>query len=411
MSKRAIILVPGFAKREQLEARDRLVESLTHYSDGYMTRTATGSDAADGNAVVIKATARGEPQRDLEVHVFEAYWGDLIPDWGRESPWARAKRGFALILYWVFGGLGRALWRRELPARTIGVMAVAGMLLLLWYLLALTVLFQALGPEVSETATAGVEQVGQGSGAPAWLTAILPDTWVSASWIAKLASLDQLPVIAFLIGLLGVGHIEKIANIAAFTKAYLKDDVLGDATVGLRAKARHRVLPILDQVYASDQNFDEVYVVAHSMGGAVAIDALAECGTDLARTTLFTWGSALGVMVQQEPLIEAEIRKFYQSPTRIRNWVDVVLPGDFMGSKVPIPKVEGSYQSLPQLFPTTLMPPKPKGMLLQPNTQHEFYYRCETAILMLLDSADSLPQPITATDAAGAFPDLATSTS
>ncbi|CUH89735.1 hypothetical protein PH5382_03687 [Phaeobacter sp. CECT 5382] len=407
MSKRAIILVPGFGKREQLEARGRLVESLTHYSDGYVTETAKGSDTADSNSVVIKATARDGTQPDLEVHVFEAYWGDLIPDWDQESPWARAKRGFALILYWAFGGLGRALLRRELPARTMGVMAAAGLLLLLWYLLALTVLFQALGPEVADVAKTTTEQVGQPTGVPGWLTAVLPDGWLTPERIASFGNLNQLPVIAFLIGLIGIGHIEKVANVAAFTKAYLKDEALGDASVGLRAKARHRVLPVLDQVYASDQNFDEVYVVAHSLGGAVAIDALAECGAELARTTLFTWGSAIGVMVQQEPLIEAEIRKFYHSPTRIRNWVDVVVPGDFMGSKVPIPKAEGTYEALPQLFPKTQMPPKPRGMMLQLNAQHEYYYRCEAAILMLLNSADNLPQPVALAGAVDGLPDLA----
>jgi len=179
MSKRAIILVPGFGKREQLEARGRLVESLTHYSDGYVTETAKGSDTADSNSVVIKATARDGTQPDLEVHVFEAYWGDLIPDWDQESPWARAKRGFALILYWAFGGLGRALLRRELPARTMGVMAAAGLLLLLWYLLALTVLFQALGPEVADVAKTTTGQVGQPTGVPGWLTAVLPDGWLT----------------------------------------------------------------------------------------------------------------------------------------------------------------------------------------------------------------------------------------
>lgn len=33
--KRAIILVPGFSKRERMAARNQLVDAFAHYSEGY----------------------------------------------------------------------------------------------------------------------------------------------------------------------------------------------------------------------------------------------------------------------------------------------------------------------------------------------------------------------------------------
>lgn len=385
MTKRAVILVPGFGKQEQLEARDRLVDAMTHYSDGYNTSTEEGAESGGLQSTVVRATARQGAQDASEIHVFEAYWGDLIPDWGQESPWARVKRGLALIRYWAWGGMVRAMARQELPRRTIVVMMIAAVLLLLWYFLALTVLAQAL---------AGSEA----GGSPEWVKSLVGFLGLTDEQIASWGALGSAPIVAFVVGFLGLGFIERIANVAAFTKAYLRDDIIGDGTIGLRAKARHRVLPVLDHVYDSDHGFDEVYVVAHSLGGAIAIDALAEYGDNLSRTTLFTWGSSIGVLVQQEPLIEQEIAKFYSADPRIRNWVDVVLPGDYMASTVPLPVLPDGT-TVPRLFPETVVPALPKGLGLSGAARHDFYYRSEDAILMLLKPAEDLPQPVSVNDA------------
>ena len=382
MTKRAVIIVPGFGKMEQLEARNRLVDAMTHYSDGFYTSTEEGADPGGLHSTVVRATARKGPQDELELHVFEAYWGDLIPDWSQESPWARVKRGLALIRYWAWGGMVRAMVRQELPARTIVVMMIAGLLLLLWYFLALTVLAQAF---------AGSDA----GGSPEWVTSLAGFLGFTKEDIASWGALGSAPIVVFMVGFLGLGFIESIANIAAFIKAYLRDDIIGDGSIGLRAKARHRVLPVLDHVYGGGQDFDEVYVVAHSLGGAIAIDALAEYGDNLSRTTLFTWGSLIGVLVQQEPLIEQEIAKFYSATPRIRNWVDVVLPGDYMASKVPLPVLPDG-KSAARLFPETVVPILPKGLGLSGAARHDFYYRSEEAILMLLKPADELPQPVSA---------------
>ena len=67
---------------------------------------------------------------------------------------------------------------------------------------------------------------------------------------------------------------------------------------------------------------------AHSLGGAIAVDALAECGADLRRTTLHTWVAMMGLLSHQEVLVEREVAKIYATPVQINNWVDIVFwPG------------------------------------------------------------------------------------
>jgi hypothetical protein len=39
MTNRAIILVPGFEKREKLDARDMLADAICAYAEGYQTAT------------------------------------------------------------------------------------------------------------------------------------------------------------------------------------------------------------------------------------------------------------------------------------------------------------------------------------------------------------------------------------
>lgn len=385
MTRRAVIFVPGFAKREQLNARDQLVQSLLHYTDGWKTSAADATDIEGQNVVRITATDRRDGS-EVMLDLYEAYWGDLVPDWSNESPWQRFKRGLTLILYWVLGGLLRSLRRGELPARTMLALVGAALILLCWYVITFLVLVKAV--------------VAGGAGLPDVVTSVTDAFGVTATiegWAGQLAAW---PVAVFLIGLLGMGKLglETTANVAAFTKAYLRDESIGESLVGLRAKSRQRVVSMLDHVHGrkGDAAYDEVYVVAHSLGGAIAVDALAEYGQGLRKTTLLTWGTALGALVKQEPQIETEIRKFYTSETPIRNWVDVVFTRDVMGSKVPRPHKEGAGRGrsaqMPPVFPDTVTPRLPKGAGFAFDAIHNGYYRCEDALVMLVQKADDLPQ-------------------
>lgn len=80
MKRRAIVFIPGFSKREQNKARDDLVQSLLHYTDGWDTAIEDTKTDDGKNVVTVSAKAR-HGMAAYELDVFEAYWGDLIPDW------------------------------------------------------------------------------------------------------------------------------------------------------------------------------------------------------------------------------------------------------------------------------------------------------------------------------------------
>ena len=388
MTRRAIIMVPGISRREQLATRDQLVESIYYYSEGYATVTSDSKESSGFNYRTVTATSLEENGEEVTLDVYEAFWGDLVPDWSKESPWQRFKHGLTLITYWALGGLARSIARREIPPRTSFAMVIAGLILIFWYLTVVTVLAKAIADG--------------NSGMPDFINTYFVENETGIWLLAKVKSLGAWPIFTFALLVLGMGRVESFANIAAFLKAYFRDDPINGSNVGLRAKSRKRVISVLNHVHQvageadSADRYDEVFVVAHSLGGAIAVDALAEYGANLATTTLITRGSSLGALVQQEPLIQHEIAKFYISKTRISNWTDIVFTMDMMGSKVPIPRLSEtgwSPKKHPPIFPPTQIPPLPKGQGFRMALIHEAYYRSERAILMLVRPVVSQPQP------------------
>ena len=94
-------------------------------------------------------------------------------------------------------------------------------------------------------------------------------------------------------------------------------DALGEDRIGIRAKARTRVVDLLDSVYDGDEPYDEVHVIGHSLGSVIAVDALSEYGPELTRTTLHTWGSMLSLLILQEQLLERELSKVLWQQTQV----------------------------------------------------------------------------------------------
>ncbi|WP_420012957.1 alpha/beta hydrolase [Tateyamaria sp.] len=378
--KRAIVFVPGFERREQLAVRDHLVSSIVHYTDGYKTSVSDGVTENGANRVTVEVQDR-QSDYAATLDVYEAYWGDLVPDWSQESPWQRFKRGLLLIWYWAGGGLVKSIGRGEMPTRTVVAMIIAALMLLLWYTSVISVLIQAIGSTES--------------GVPTVLQDVLNDYAWTRAILDWAGSFSDLPLILFLIGLIGLGKLEGMANISSFVKAYLRDDPTSDDDVGLRAKARLRVLNMLDHVNGEGQNYDEVHVVAHSLGGAIAVDALAEYGSTLPKTVLHTWGSAMGLLVQQEALVELEIAKLYDAQTPLNTWVDVVFAKDVMASPRPVPRKYDGPKRTKALydakFPDTIVPPMPKRSAFAYQQMHMAYFRCEKAMMMLVEPLEQLP--------------------
>ena len=64
MKKRAIILVPGFSKRERFAVRKQLVEALTHYTDGYRTQVSEAAADSDTDNETDKLLERQRNQNN-----------------------------------------------------------------------------------------------------------------------------------------------------------------------------------------------------------------------------------------------------------------------------------------------------------------------------------------------------------
>lgn len=381
--RRAVILVPGFSRRESLAARDQLVQSLDHYSDGYETQVEPARTKDSFNVVTLTARNRQTGQ-NIELDVYEAFWGDLVPDWSEESPWQRFKRGTLLMIYWAPGGIARAAYKGQFPTRTTAVFCVAAMALILWYIVVANLFLQAVGNGDSEAPTL----IQQALTEYPWTRRIFELVQAATDW----------PIIAFFVGLFGLGKLESLSNVATFLKAYLRDDITGEDKAGLRAKSRRRLLHVLDFVTAPDRDYDDVHVVAHSLGGAIAVDALAEYGTELSRITLHTWGSPLRLMSQQEVLIEREIAKLQTSETRIANWIDVAFANDVFTSVRAQPNLyedgKRTHQRAAQVYPETLQPWMPKKSALAFSQHHNAYYQCENAMWPVLSLPDTLPEAL-----------------
>ena len=371
--KRAVILVPGFSKREKLAARHQLINSIHSYSDGYST---TESDhPQDSEAVQITAHSRKDGF-DVTLDIYEAFWGDLIPDWGNESPWQRFKRGFSMIFYWGTGGLAKAVWHWRGPFKTLVALVISGLLLILWYLTVISVLVGAI--------------VNDPSTLPPALTALQPE---GSQWIQNFAGLIESwrhwPTVFFVVGLFSVGFLETLANMCTFVRSYLRDDALGEDRIGIRAKARTRVVDLLDSVYDGDEPYDEVHVIGHSLGSVIAVDALSEYGPELTRTTLHTWGSMLSLLILQEQLLERELSKVYGSKHKLANWIDIAFKSDVLASPRPhvrtIENDELTKNFYPKAFPDTLRRPRmPWHSVFSKFSTHESYYRSEVAMTKLV---------------------------
>lgn len=366
--KRAILLIPGANKRERFEARDLLVTAINHHAERFKTRIEdAGTDDKSENVVQLVVNFRSGKDDEIQISVFEAYWNDLVPAHNNETPWSRFMRATRLILYWAVGGLISASF--GLPSRFRIVLVFAATILLLWYLSVLLVLFELL--------VSGSALTERQSSVPDWFDALLGDKLAEPifSWLSNVASWSP---IAFLLLLFGAGRMEVIANVADFAKSYLGDELVGENQIGLRTKMRKRVIDTLDHIFSREE-FDDVVIVAHSFGGPIAIDALAEYGPDLAKTYLFTWGTPMSLLIHQEPRVAEEIRKLQSAPAPLAGWTDVVIKQDWIAGPMPV---------LTDRVPAAVMQLKstmPKGRLFRSIQTHEDYYRCQEAIEPLVD--------------------------
>lgn len=362
--KRAIILIPGFERREKNLSRDKLVDSLVRIADGWIVTKIKTFTNTQGIEIVSLKAREHQNESTYDIDVLEAYWGDMIPDWSNESPVERLRRGTKLIFYWLMGGLAKFIFKFSPPNRTIIGGMVGALFLFLWYISAVLIILDSFN-----------------------ICEMFSDYLNDCEIYNELSK--KLNMAFFLISFLLLGPIEKISNIAAFTKGFLQDTSFTESHIGVRTKSKKRVLDMLDSILdvPNTVQYDEIYIVAHSLGGAIAVDALAAYGKNLQKITLITWGSALGALVQQEPLLEDTIKKLCQADYPLKQWHDVVYSRDYMGSEVAQIKICKELAKDNQFVtrvPVTFTPKSPKGISFLSYKMHDSYYISPEVIQMLV---------------------------
>jgi pimeloyl-ACP methyl ester carboxylesterase len=167
--------------------------------------------------------------------------------------------------------------------------------------------------------------------APAWLAAIVGADTLNGvvKWVQAQPWWTVLP------GLLAGLQADRLAALAEFAKAYLTDERQGDAQAGVRARAKQRLERLLAQIYSRSEPYDDVFVVGHSMGAAIAIDALADWGADRARTHLHVWGGPMRVFGAQEPELGAECDKLLTADPPLAGWIEAVARNDWVAGFTP----------------------------------------------------------------------------
>jgi hypothetical protein len=251
------------------------------------------------------------------IDIYEVYWNDLVDRLSAKSTTQKFGRGISMCFHWFSHG-----WKIMkispvffLQASTILV------LVLLWYYGIVVLVLAALAEQQALASIPFLQTfLGQISG---WATT----GWGWQVWLVVSALLALLPV-----------SISLIIDLTDFFVSYLQNES-HKGKPPVRALLRSRVKQAVDNV-VSEGSYDRVTVLAHSLGGLIATDFLADYRDRQGRQLRYiTWGSALESSSSATDWIESEIKKCLDSP-HIEKWEDFYSNQDWFCSKVPVPGKE-----------------------------------------------------------------------
>ena len=303
-TKRAILLIPGLSRAAQQTRAEALTDNLEAVvQQRHLTRGKPVTIAGmQGFSLTGDATGSGAPS---EVHVFEAYWSDLLYSVSSSSPWGKLWNGFELLLYWFVhpANIKSILFSKKM----ISLALLGGAALLIaWYMTIAMHVASAVGGDpasdpLTENGAIAVERLLPGTelvvtNAEGEETVVevqevkpaeaadaeetdeaaneekSPGDWVTrliGGFIETMKWLAERPWWGLLVLLLGFMKIDVIADTARSTKDYLLNRADPTAEkgkdVGLRDKLRRRVIDRLTLVLDAE-GYGDVIVVGHSMG-------------------------------------------------------------------------------------------------------------------------------------------------
>jgi hypothetical protein len=311
-----VLVVPGLDVRGPGEALERLIEGIRHYRESctkqwlgchIATRLGEGVTQATLRVVLGDGTEHWYDIRKLA-------WADLRPSMKDVSVYSRLLRGAFLVSYWA------PLVFRRMPSTSNGLRGwfVVGMsLLVLWYSAALVAAWQALWPQIQD-----------------WIARLDPALAVKAKpsgWRVDL-------LLVAVLGLLGVKVLADGVDVSWSTYTFMAD------RGSLRRKLRLRLRGMLSCFADDAERYRRIVLVAHSLGTAVAADALAEREEDGFRVPpldLITLGSPLQFLALCGPELQTLVKRL----KTVLSWSDFYDPKDAFCSCVPLTDLEEKFHA------------------------------------------------------------------
>ena len=192
-------------------------------------------------------------EKKKTIDIYEVYWDDLVDRLSTKNIRQQFSRGLGMIFFW----LSRCWKIMNISPIFFLQTSTALLLMLLWYFGIVVLVFSALGNQQDTTSV------------PAFLEDLLEPV---IGW-ADGAGLQIWLTISTLLAL-SPHSINRVTDFTYFVASYFRDE----STKGrppVRALLRNRIKQAVDNVN-SEGAYDQITILAHSMGGLMATDFLAD---------------------------------------------------------------------------------------------------------------------------------------
>lgn len=311
-TKEAIVFVPSFfGKEKNFSLNAYLIRGLIY---GAVSAEIKDQGEISINGCKGKALDVNFYTGDRKtIHLYEAYWIDLLRPLSRENLKDKMLRGTALLFYWTFSGIWRTF--KECPSMVL-TLITSLVMVVFWYY---------------GTAAMALTAMGQD---PTFFGSTLP-----AAWSNRLSHFGQqmggwsvwLTFSAFLTFI----RVDTLIDIADSMRHYLEDSI--DELTGepLQIKLRNRLLETLESVIDTHQ-YETITLVAHGYGTVLATELLANASDRLGQPIRYiSLGGPLKFLALRSPWIYDIIDRCLRNPF-VSSWIDYYADRDWLCTAVPI---------------------------------------------------------------------------
>lgn len=370
---RAIVLVPGLETALRDEKRDQLVASLS-MNDAMPVEEPTDGKIEGATFKRLTPDEASAAKNRPTVDVFEAYWTDLAFATQQPSPVKRFLQATELMIFWFFHPWWLRLSRQS-ASLFLSIMVTA-VLMLLWYVTVVTAL-ASFALQQHGGAAEPPDSSGSGDAGTSLIGFAAEKLQPFFQFVDNLAGTEVFALLVLVLAALNIGALIEIPR---FVRDYLQPG----RTKGLDMVVIERVQQTLKHVYehvdaTGAPIYQEVVLVGHSMGGAVALEALSGWGNQnvRSRTTLVTWGSPLAVLSARNPQrVGLKVQQAFTGD--VPRWVDVYSDKDWMS---------GALDGHSDSYPDEILRPEFTASWMQgisAAAHNQYYYNDETLSLLLM---------------------------